>query len=116
MSWSLKHWSPVLAGALVLAPLVVSAQERPAAPKTTVLVARVADRATLEPLANAVLAVTDIKRSGRTAEGGVLKLTDISRGMHYVSVRMFGYRESESQLFFNDDTLTTVILLDRVEQ
>ena len=91
--------------------LVVASNVFAQTPRTSVLVARVVDALTGEPVRNAALSLTDLRRDVRTNDSGVVRIADIPFAFHQVLVRQLGYTPVDNRMEFDTDTVERIFRL-----
>lgn len=91
--------------------LVVASNVFAQTPRTSVLAARVVDALTGEPVRNAALSLTDLRRDVRTNDSGVVRIADIPFAFHQVLVRQLGYTPVDNRMEFDTDTVERIFRL-----
>src|SRR6266576_1367791 len=84
-----------------------------AQPRTTVVVAGVADAETGAPLTDALVRLPDLGRAARTDWIGEARIPGIKPGPVRIEVRKLGYAPSDITLMVKGDSIGPVFMLSR---
>jgi hypothetical protein len=80
-------------------------------PRTSVLVAHVVDALTGEPVRNAEIWVSDLRRGIRTSDSGEARIYGVPLAFHQVLVRQLGYTPVDNRMEFDSDTVERLFRL-----